>query len=469
MSGDRLLEQQAEKNRKKGCGCALTLALLALVLIGVPVVAYLMFSMRASRLVEAELAAIRAAGEPATADELNDYYECPPAEKDSTKFWLAAVKILDPDDPQYTEDCGELPIVGDIDEEKIIPPPGQAWGDLEAVEEFLAKYADSLGLLHRAAEKGGAARYPVDFSEGLVVMDISHMEGMREANRVLSLQAHVRAHREDARGAAESIHTLFMLAHSLRNEPATIPQLFRMLHFGRACELIRDLLPYVEFSDADLASFRANIQDVDLDSAIERTMIGERALVGSMFRDPESFDDFDVPVISHLGFLGARDDELLLYLKHMNDYVAASRQPWPRRLDDAEALDKEIEALMDSAINRFRYALTREIAGYGANFTKAFARNEATLRSTDAAVAVEQFRRKNGRLPEKLDELVPEFLEKVPLDPFDGQPLRYVVQEDEYKIYSVGENRVDDGGKVADSEYQFQDPDLVVTVKRVEK
>jgi hypothetical protein len=43
--------------------------------------------------------------------------------------------------------------------------------------------------------------------------------------------------------------------------------------------------------------------------------------------------------------------------------------------------------------------------------------------------------------------LVPEFLPAVPVDPADGQPLRYrAAAAGGFTLYSVGEDGVDDGG-----------------------
>ena len=205
MSSDRLAERQEKKVRKKGCGIMLTLALLGFILLAVPTVCYLFFITRAARLVEVELAEIRAAGEPATAEELDAYYEYPPIKEDATQLWLAATKPFDGE--TYEEACGELPIVGDSEEDKIIPPPGEEWEDLEAVEVFLAKYTSSLELMHQAMEKGGAARYPLDFSKGWEML-MPDIQGFREGARVLSLQAHVRARQGDTHGAAESIRAM---------------------------------------------------------------------------------------------------------------------------------------------------------------------------------------------------------------------------------------------------------------------
>ena len=62
------------------------------------------------------------------------------------------------------------------------------------------------------------------------------------------------------------------------------------------------------------------------------------------------------------------------------------------------------------------------------------------------ALAVLRFQRQNGTLPTTLEEMVGTFLTEIPLDPVTGQPLRYVVQNAEFFIYSVGAIARDDGG-----------------------
>lgn len=69
------------------------------------------------------------------------------------------------------------------------------------------------------------------------------------------------------------------------------------------------------------------------------------------------------------------------------------------------------------------------------------------LRCATAALAIERFRLAHGKLPEKIDEIVPRFLPAVPLDPFDGRPLRYHRLAKGYVVYSVGGDCHDDGGR----------------------
>ena len=63
-------------------------------------------------------------------------------------------------------------------------------------------------------------------------------------------------------------------------------------------------------------------------------------------------------------------------------------------------------------------------------------RDNVRHRSTMAILALKAFHAQNGHLPKHLDRLVPEFLPAVPVDDFDGQPLRY--RPEEHLLYSVG-------------------------------
>ena len=65
------------------------------------------------------------------------------------------------------------------------------------------------------------------------------------------------------------------------------------------------------------------------------------------------------------------------------------------------------------------------------------------------ACALERYRLANGQFPETLEALAPKFIEKLPHDVINGQPLKYRRTDDgQFVLYSVGWNETDDGGKV---------------------
>jgi hypothetical protein len=64
-------------------------------------------------------------------------------------------------------------------------------------------------------------------------------------------------------------------------------------------------------------------------------------------------------------------------------------------------------------------------------------------------LALRCYQSEHGNPPTTLDQLVPTYLSRVPLDPFSGQPFRYQPQGSTWIAYSVGADGVDDGGKPA--------------------
>lgn len=70
--------------------------------------------------------------------------------------------------------------------------------------------------------------------------------------------------------------------------------------------------------------------------------------------------------------------------------------------------------------------------------------SKVRIEATRTLMALRAYQLTHGKLPDELAALVPEFLDKVPMDDFNGQPLHY--SPTEKIVYSVGKNLKDDGG-----------------------
>ena len=85
------------------------------------------------------------------------------------------------------------------------------------------------------------------------------------------------------------------------------------------------------------------------------------------------------------------------------------------------------------------------------NFFPGMLRNtfsqQTKLTQLMVACALERHRLVSGVLPEELDELVPHYIEEVPIDVFSGQGLHYLRDGDGYVIWSVGWDGENDGGR----------------------
>jgi hypothetical protein len=69
------------------------------------------------------------------------------------------------------------------------------------------------------------------------------------------------------------------------------------------------------------------------------------------------------------------------------------------------------------------------------------------LDQTIVACALERYRLAKGKYPETLENLAPQFIDRLPLDVCSGRPLKYrLLQDGWFALYGVGWNETDDGG-----------------------
>ena len=412
-------------------------------------------SWSAGRRVEEQLRAIRAKQQPVTPVELNEFYAAPAPDSDVTQLILDALQPLTT--PPFDLAAQPLPVVGRS--EALIPPPGQPWDEQEAVEQLLDQFALSLKQFHQASRKNGGARFSVDFQQGLEML-LPHAQNLRSGVRLLTLEAHVRAHRGDPHGAAESILTMFSLADSLENEPVLISQLVRFGNRSLGYGLTHELLPHVDFSDEDLHSLQLAVRAVDCREAIHRALIGERVIGIHIFRNPSGEGVSSIQG-ALTGLIVGGSQDLSLYLSLVTRMIDAIERSWAEARDAEIEVDTKVKEVAASKLGSMRHIMTMLFLPALSQVSRSGARGEAKQNGTDIAIAIERFRRKHGRLPENLDALVPDFLEKVPLDPFDDRPMRFKSADGVILIYSVGADGIDNGG-VEDA--GKAEPDIVIQV-----
>ena len=84
------------------------------------------------------------------------------------------------------------------------------------------------------------------------------------------------------------------------------------------------------------------------------------------------------------------------------------------------------------------------------NFAKAIqtlARNQTLANEASIACALERYRLAHGQYPDSLSALVPQFIQPLPHDLINGEPLKYRrADRGGYLLYSIGWNEKDDGG-----------------------
>ncbi len=66
--------------------------------------------------------------------------------------------------------------------------------------------------------------------------------------------------------------------------------------------------------------------------------------------------------------------------------------------------------------------------------------NDARNGLADLALAVTAYKSQTGRYPERIEELVPEYIDRLPIDPYDNQPLKLKHIKGGLDLYSIGYN-----------------------------
>ncbi|HVX60101.1 MAG TPA: hypothetical protein VHC19_05865 [Pirellulales bacterium] len=403
-----------------------------------------------------QLAQIRAADEPTSATELEAFYTAPESGRDTTQLWLDAIAPLDT--PQFQADAKDLPFVGAGPDQ--IPRPGQAWPQLEAAEELLTRHRRSLELMHEASRQGGQARFPTRFTEGLAML-LPHVQQLRGGARLLALESAVEAHRGRVDAAIDAVAAIFAAARSLEQEPVLISQLVRMALDGMARDRTEWLLSAVALDDAQLARLDAELAACDYRNSLRRALIGERVMGIEAFANPAALGDEQ---FGKLSLISTSRDETM-YLQLMGELIAASGRSGTAAQAAATSVENQLKQLGASAVSKLSNPMTLLLMPAIGACLDAARRNEAGRDATRVALALQRFQLVHGRLPKMLDELTPKFLSQLPLDPYGGAPLRYRLDAQEYTVYSIGKDGIDQGGR---SEPAGQADDVAVRVRRVD-
>lgn len=119
----------------------------------------------------------------------------------------------------------------------------------------------------------------------------------------------------------------------------------------------------------------------------------------------------------------------------------------PIRTVDWAAFDSRIISVHRSPVGRMRYILVDMLLP---SFERAQASCERYLGErdgTEVAIALEMYKRRHGSYPASLEALAPQWLPEIPVDRITGDPIKYRLINGRPVVYSVGADRIDDGGK----------------------
>jgi hypothetical protein len=169
------------------------------------------------------------------------------------------------------------------------------------------------------------------------------------------------------------------------------------------------------------------------------------ALLTPVGKPAQSFDWNTFELESMAPYLAASRSELIEAYNQLMEQKEANMH-LPIRQIDVHHLDSQMGAWKQSTVDRIRYAILVE---FMPSFSAGQVACERYLGERDGAevgIALELYRRRHGKYPVTLTELLPGLLPQIPADRITGDPVKYRLIDGKPVVYSVGADRVDDGG-----------------------
>ncbi len=394
-----------------------------------------------------------------------------------------------------------------VDRRLVRPTDGEAW---EIAIQKLADSADLLAAFRQARTKSHlglplqsdprnyapedfAALYPNqkssdDFSffqnsneainqlmNGSVInIGLPHYQVFRTSARILTVDSRWAIEQQDWERVTQNIEAIFAFARQLGNESILVGDFVAFAIHSMGYDLIDEVLPnhYQEFNEQQLARIQ---QAVERDSLVDYVdLAGERAMTMDILQRAFTDDGKGDGRVTAQGMelmqnvsdifqsqqaeLGIQD-RLLRTWNSVSAPLALMTMPTRKQIVASYEL---LLAKEEVAFGKAYYEhpdLDFEIqpGDSGGPFLNVFvtmvrqlhhALNRAigNQRGTVAAIAVYRYQQKYGKLPNSFEQLVGEFLDAVPIDQCNGQPLHYQMNSNGFKLYSVGVDEVDDGG-----------------------
>jgi hypothetical protein len=286
-------------------------------------------------------------------------------------------------------------------------------------------------------------RFAVAWTSDAISTPLPHLAKTREVANLLAYDVLLRSQKQETDQALSVCRALLNAGRSIGDEPTAISQRLRMDVGAAACQQVELALAHGQASEAALATLQDCLEAEEAEPLLVAAIKGERAVMDRFLTSVES-GAFTPKQVRNTSFFAT--------ILHLYRHSAPARAAHLRLANRAAELATRPAAEQLAAFRQLDAAvkdLSADVQTMAPAFSQlatTFQSSRARLRCASAALAAERFRLARSTWPPSLESLVPDFLAKVPTDPFDGEPLRLRRLNDQFVIYSVAEDGRDDGG-----------------------
>jgi hypothetical protein len=326
------------------------------------------------------------------------------------------------------------------------------------VAALLARHADTLDLIRRAADKN-ACRFDRDWSRASIFTWLREIDGMQEEAGLLALAARRAAADGDAAPALADTVRIHRIARQAAAEPIIDSHLVSLDLDRLARDTLGRVLPSLEPDDLTLLDTPGLDDVASPPPPLLKCMLGEEALGVSTLADiatgREQCSAFAAGISETItGQIVDRFDlfGLLYRTLFLRDDSAAYRAVMHQyqqicAYDDVSSSALRQVVYTNATIDSRGWPCTMLEPTFRAVLGSQL-RATARARAAQVLLAATKRRLTGGALPESLSDLVPDQLSAVPRDPFSDkyQPLRSKPMDGGMLVWSVGPDGEDDGG-----------------------
>lgn len=318
-------------------------------------------------------------------------------------------------------------------------------------------------------------------------MPLPHLAPIKRVANCLSAQANSDLQAGHLDDAVENLESMLRLARHLSREPLLISQLVQIAIQAMSIPVTWQLIHSRNLNSNQLARLQRSWTEDPVHQALASGLVGERvfnlnafdlaraansnflAIVENSFMNasattPTDFFEF----VAAAGPQTGRSARALLW-RHIfwpgdQAFMFESVQSMieihemAARGKSFKALSSQLEASTNALLRlrdqtlfgNLRTTMSELVSPSLTTTLRRGNRAECQRRLAITAIALQRHYLSQGRYPTSLEALVPAYLSSSWTDPYDGQPLRYTClgTGEEFRLYSVGEDLVDDGGRI---------------------
>lgn len=330
----------------------------------------------------------------------------------------------------------------------------------------LSKYDPLIDRLRQDSQMP-YSRFPIGYltDENPEMILLPHLSVVKQFTQVLELRAIAELQNGQSDKALADVQLMLRLVDANRTEPFLISHLVRLACLQIALEPIYEGLANHQWSDSQLVEMDSKLSNFDFVNDFKFAMRGEMIVLQNGFIDylrhhpgqvfnmsPDAMMS-SPPVIARVA--GSLIPAAWYYQNELHDDRAMEELYLPNLDTNREILSPSAFRAADTAAQ----AETRHANPYNilermllptfsaATVNVAYGQNSVNL--ARVAIALERYRMAHGTYPDSLDPLAPQYIDRIPHDVINGQPLLYRRNANgQFVLYSVGWNETDDGGVV---------------------